>query len=169
MYSDKFSNVIYEEQDLVDLLYRDQTDFLSKIYCDNDTNIDKLAEISNLKLQHFDSKLYDNSVEDFDSICQQQWFMPEEYKNLDIVQWVIDQCQNGSELTRAGEELLEFQQRKMIPLLQWLKYLVDTCRANNVVWGVGRGSSVSSFVLFVIGVHKIDPIKYDLDWRDFLR
>ena len=57
----------------------------------------------------------------------------------------------------------------MMPLLQWLKYLVDTCRANNIVWGVGRGSSVSSFVLFLIGVHKIDSIKYDLDWRDFLR
>jgi DNA polymerase III alpha subunit len=50
-----------------------------------------------------------------------------------------------------------------------MKYVVDTLRANNVVWGVGRGSSVASYVLFIIGVHKIDSVKYDLDWREFLR
>jgi DNA polymerase-3 subunit alpha len=57
----------------------------------------------------------------------------------------------------------------MLDLLRWLKYFVDTARSNNIVWGVGRGSSVSSYVLFLIGVHKIDPIKYNLDWREFLR
>ena len=39
----------------------------------------------------------------------------------------------------------------------------------NVLWGVGRGSSVASYALFLIGVHKIDSVKYDLDWREFLR
>jgi len=49
------------------------------------------------------------------------------------------------------------------------KYFVDTMQANNVVWGVGRGSSVASYVLYLIGVHKIDSIKYNLDWQEFLR
>lgn len=170
MQSDKFSNVIYQEQDLIDLIYKDQLNVLSQVYCDNTVNITKLSEVANIQLQHIDSKIYENmSVEDFDQNCQKNWFMPDEYKKLDIVQWILEQCRNDNELTRAGEELVEFQQRNMLPLLQWLKYLVDTCRANNIVWGVGRGSSVSSFVLFLIGVHKIDPIKYDLDWRDFLR
>ena len=42
-------------------------------------------------------------------------------------------------------------------------------RENNRVWGVGRGSSVSSFCLFLIGVHKINPMLYDLDYKEFLR
>jgi DNA polymerase III alpha subunit len=54
-------------------------------------------------------------------------------------------------------------------LLQWLKYFVDTCLAENIIWGVGRGSSVSSFVLYLLNVHRIHSIKYNLDWREFLR
>jgi len=57
----------------------------------------------------------------------------------------------------------------MMDLLRWLKYFVDYCRDNKILWGVGRGSSVASYVLYLIGVHKIDPLKYNLDWQDFLR
>jgi len=57
----------------------------------------------------------------------------------------------------------------MLDLLKWLKYLVDTMRQNNIVWGVGRGSSVSSYVLYMLGVHKIDSLKYNLDFKEFMR
>lgn len=169
MQSDKFGNVIYNENDLVDLMYKDQLDFLPKIFLEKTTNIEKLEDILESKLLHVSDDLNSISVEEFDLAHQSAWFMPDEYKTLDIKDWVLSQCSNDTETLRVKEELAEFQARNMIPLLQWLKYLVDTCRNNNIVWGVGRGSSVSSFVLFLIGVHKIDPIKYDLDWRDFLR
>ena len=42
-------------------------------------------------------------------------------------------------------------------------------RKNNIVWGVGRGSSVASFVLFLIGVHKINSLYYDISIDEFLR
>jgi DNA polymerase III alpha subunit len=54
-------------------------------------------------------------------------------------------------------------------LLRYLKYFVDTMRANNVLWGLGRGSSVSSYVLYLLGVHKINSMFYDLDIREFLK
>ena len=57
----------------------------------------------------------------------------------------------------------------MFMLLKYLKYLVDTMRNNNIVWGVGRGSSVASFVLFLIGVHKINSLYYDLPIEEFLK
>jgi DNA polymerase III alpha subunit len=57
----------------------------------------------------------------------------------------------------------------MLDLLRWLKYFVDTCEANNIVRGVGRGSSVASYVLYVLGVHQVDSVKYNLDWQEFLR
>jgi DNA polymerase-3 subunit alpha len=95
--------------------------------------------------------------------------MPEEYKLYDIVDWLYSQCKTSEQKDRVTEELKAFAERDMIMLLKWLKYFVDTCRKNNIVWGVGRGSSVSSYVLYIIGVHKIDPLKYNLDWQDFLR
>jgi DNA polymerase-3 subunit alpha len=67
------------------------------------------------------------------------------------------------------EEMEAYQARDMVPLLQWTKHFVDICVENNIVWGVGRGSSVASFVLFLLGVHQVDSVKYNLDWQEFLR
>jgi DNA polymerase III alpha subunit len=69
----------------------------------------------------------------------------------------------------VGLELLLFQERDLFLLLKQLKYIVDTWRKNNIVWGVGRGSSVASYVLYLIGVHKINSIYYDLNIEEFLK
>jgi DNA polymerase III alpha subunit len=69
----------------------------------------------------------------------------------------------------VGQELLLYSERDLFPLLQYLKYLVDTLRANKIVWGVGRGSSVASYVLYLLGVHKINSIKYELEIDEFLK
>jgi len=111
----------------------------------------------------------DASVEDFDLEHQSTWFMPDEYKNMDIAAWILGQCSGSAELQRCGEELLMYQERNLFPLLCYLKYLVDTMNAHRIVWGVGRGSSVASFVLYKIGVHRINSLYYDLDIREFLK
>ena len=104
-----------------------------------------------------------------DHYQQQTWYMPEEYKKLDIAQWVMDLCDTEPKLQRVGQELLLYQERDLFNLLRYLKYFVDTMRTNQVVWGLGRGSSVASYVLYLIGVHKIDSMYYDLDVTEFLR
>jgi hypothetical protein len=95
--------------------------------------------------------------------------MPKEYYDLDIAKWVLDQCQGEAELQRAGDELLKFHDRGIFPLLKYLKYLVDTMRKHNIVWGVGRGSSVASFVLFLLGIHRINSLYYGLSIDEFLK
>jgi DNA polymerase III alpha subunit len=62
-----------------------------------------------------------------------------------------------------------FEKKEFIKVLQFLIYFIDILRANNIVWGVGRGSSVASFCLFLIGVHKINPLLYNLNISEFLR
>jgi DNA polymerase III alpha subunit len=111
----------------------------------------------------------DISIEQFDRQNQDQWSMPDEYKNMDIAQWILDQCKTQEELQRVGKELLLYQERDLFLLLKQLKYIVDTWRANNVLWGVGRGSSVASYVLYLLGVHRINSMYYDLDIEEFLR
>ena len=86
-----------------------------------------------------------------------------------IAKEVLVLCKDDAELQRAGEELLLYQERNLFDLLRYLRYLVDTMRDNGIVWGVGRGSSVSSFVLYLLGVHKINSLYYDLDPSEFLK
>jgi len=125
-------------------------------------------EIKNLPnlIQYVDPQI---DVKEFDRRNQNIWFMPEEYKDFDIAKFVLDQCKDQAELQRAGEELILYQERDMFMLLRYLKYLVDTMRAHRVVWGVGRGSSVASFVLYLLGVHKINSLYYDLSIDEFLK
>ena len=97
------------------------------------------------------------------------WHMPQKYYDIDVLQWLLDKCQNNEEKIRVIAEYELFEKKQFIKVLQFLIYFIDTLRANNVVWGVGRGSSVASFCLFLIGVHKINPLQYDLNITEFLR
>lgn len=109
------------------------------------------------------------STDQFDQIQTNIWFMPDTYKTLDIKQWLLDRCDSKEKLDRVVMELELFTKNNMLMVLRYLKYLVDTMRSNNVVWGVGRGSSVASYCLFLIGIHKIDSIQYDLDISEFFK
>lgn len=109
------------------------------------------------------------SIKEFDTQNQKNWFIPEEYKNFPIEKWLKSKCNNDAELQRVNTELDLFIQHNMYDLLLFLKYLVDTMRKHKIVWGVGRGSSVASYILFLIGVHKIDSLKYNLDIKEFLK
>lgn len=169
MRSDSFGNSIFQETDLVELIYKNKLELLDQILLDDSEEIQKFKNLSELNLKIVDKNLYSVSKEEFDNICQQDWFMPAEYQNLDIETWLISQCANDTELARVNEEIVAFREKNMFNVLRLLKYLVDTLRQNNILWGVGRGSSVASYVLYKIGVHKIDSIKYQLDWREFLR
>jgi hypothetical protein len=111
----------------------------------------------------------DISVEEFDAEKQSRWHMPDEYSELDIAQYVLDLCKTDAELQRVGEELLLYMERDLFNLLRYLKYFVDTMRSNNVVWGLGRGSSVASYVLYLLGVHKVNSLYYDLPIEEFLK
>jgi DNA polymerase III alpha subunit len=95
--------------------------------------------------------------------------MPQEYKNLDIAEYVLGLCSTETELQRVGEELLLYQEKNLFNLLRYLKYLVDIMTENRVIWGVGRGSSVASYILYKMRVHRIDSMFYKLDIAEFLR
>jgi DNA polymerase-3 subunit alpha len=95
--------------------------------------------------------------------------MPQQYTDLDIAKYVLDMCETEEELQRVGQELLLYQERDMFDLLRYMVYLVDTMRKNKIIWGVGRGSSISSYVLYKLGVHRINSLMYDLDVYEFFK
>jgi DNA polymerase III alpha subunit len=97
------------------------------------------------------------------------WWMPDEYRNMNIIDYLLEKTNNEEQYQRVVEELTLFEERNMFPMLKFLVYMVDQLKHNNILWGVGRGSSVASYILYLIGVHRIDSIKYDLDYKEFLR
>ena len=165
----------FSNRDLIDMIYTGHADKVHLVLCDADDDIDKfneaMAEQGFDKLQKYIPLDVDQKT--FDGVCQSEWFMPDKYKNIDVLDYLIDLPQfrgcKTPEWDRVQEELKAFRERDMIPLLRYMIYLVDFMRENNIVWGVGRGSSVASYVLYLIGVHKIDSIQYGLDWTEFLR
>ena len=159
-------------------------DILAGLYSGKITNLDNIHLEDIDELNRFNQAVKENvenlgylkiyqqpnvSIEEFDRQNQTNWFMPEEYKNYDIENWLLCQAKDIQAYTRVEEELELFRQHNMVTLLKYLKYLVDTMRSNNIVWGVGRGSSVASYVLYLLGVHKVDSIKYKLDIKEFLK
>jgi DNA polymerase III alpha subunit len=165
---DQYSNPIFDENDLFEALYKGQT-LSNDMFVEASPNVTLLQNQSGLNfLRTLDR---DNiSLNEYDQAMQADWNMPNDYKTLDIETWLNEQSPPWDpNYTRLQEELEAYKARNMLDLLRWLKYFVDTCSKERILWGVGRGSSVASYVLYLIGVHSIDPIKYNLDWREFLR
>ena len=167
----------FSNRDLVDMIYSGNIDKCHVVLCDSSDDIDKfnnaMEEQGFDKLQKYIPLDVDEKT--FDGVCQSEWFMPEEFKTLNVEHNVLGKLitdgyhAQGKEYIRAFEELEEFKKRGMLDLLRYMIYLVDFMRKNNIVWGVGRGSSVASYVLYLIGVHKINSIQFELDWHEFLR
>ncbi len=151
-------------------------------------NIVKATESDGIELLYRGKSLHDipfenivkfNSVADdleleqlvLDIEYSKQFNIPQHYKELDVEQYIrslafrVDAKRNA----RVEQELELFRTRNLLPVLQLLIYIIDTMRKHNLVWGVGRGSSVASYCLYLIGVHKIDSVTYDLDIREFLK
>ena len=167
---DQYGRTYTNSDELCELLYKNPSLDLSLFQVEDPQEFNKSrselhAEMPNL----FGYVTLADSIIEFDNRFQQRWHMPEEYQQLDVAAYVLGLCKEDHELQRVGEELLLYQERNLFDLLRYLKYLVDTLRSNNIVWGVGRGSSVSSYVLFLLGVHKIDSIFYSLDIEEFLK
>lgn len=124
--------------------------------------LDLQTYIDRIDQEHLDYPIPSNKID------PSHWFIPNEYKNMDIEGFLVDQCPKEN-YERLIKELELFRHNDMIPVLKTMKFLVDTLRANNIVWGVGRGSSVASYVLFLIGVHKVDSVKYNLPIDEFFK
>ena len=175
MKTDELGIPRFSNKDLVNLIYSGHADKMHVVLCEKEIETEKfnkaLEDIGLDPLNWYIPLNVDKT--NFDNVCQGHWFMPDEYKELNVWKYLVKKCDERGEwpqnISRITAEYREFESRKMVHLLQYMIYLVDFMRENDIVWGVGRGSSVASYVLYLIGVHRINSVQYDLDWREFLR
>lgn len=163
----KDGTVICEQSAIVELLYSGHD--ITNVLC-----ADKLDEVEwNAAARVCDSKnagpvhasgpAYDN-IDWFG-----YWLTPEPWASINVRDWCISRCKTNEEQSRAVAEIDEFEKRGMVPVICHLIYCADQWRKNGVFWGVGRGSSVSSFVLYLIGINRINPMEYGLDISEWLK
>jgi DNA polymerase III alpha subunit len=109
------------------------------------------------------------SVDEYHREKTNTWFIPEKYKTIDLENYLVERCPTQHCIDRAMMELKMYEERNLTDILRLFIFLIDYFRENKVVWGVGRGSSVASYILYLIGVHKINSIEYNLDITEFLK
>ena len=164
----------FTNKDLADMIYSGHVDKCHVVLCDPSDDIEKFnAAMREQYLPELTKYIpLDVDQKDFDGALQSEWFMPDKYKDINVYEYVLGKAETPCPQhvqDRIWQELDAFRERGMKDLLRYMIYLVDFMRENDIVWGVGRGSSVASYVLYLIGVHKVDSIQFDLDWREFLR
>ena len=162
-------DVIFSEEDAIDLLYTNPDFDISKLFFEDTEKYSAALKELGLALPSINTAPNREPLTEFDNKNINNWHMPEKYYQINVLEWLLERCQSDEERLRVQMEYDLFEKKKFIRVLQFLIYFVDTLRANNIVWGVGRGSSVASFCLFLIGVHKINPLLYNLDITEFLR
>jgi|TARA_R110001606_G_scaffold342181_2_gene490610 DNA polymerase III alpha subunit len=164
-----YGDVIFSEEDTIDLLYADPEFNISKLYFKDVKKYSQSLKELGIDLPVIQTAPNRSNLADFDEENCNNWHMPDSYYQINVLQWLLDRCQSEEEKMRVQMEYDLFEKKKFIRVLQFLIYFVNILRENNVVWGVGRGSSVASFCLFLIGIHKINPMLYNLDITEFLR
>ena len=165
-------SVTVDPSDLMTLVLKSK--FKGNLYTTEITD-----EIKNYnKLVNVDDKI---SIKTTNKELDTSWNIPDEYKQINIENYVLDKLGNEAlewhlsdedvvlRATRVIKELKVYNKLNLNNLLRTLVYIIDVFTKENVIWGVGRGSSVSSYVLYLIGIHDIDSVLYNLDFNDFLK
>lgn len=78
---------------------------------------------------------------------------------------------HGEETTRERyvEELEYFRDNGYMEAVEASRDLISKFREEGIIWGVGRGSMCSSIIFYVLGLHDVDPIKYDIPFSELTK
>jgi DNA polymerase-3 subunit alpha len=69
---------------------------------------------------------------------------------------------------RAKYELETLKELGFIDYVLLVWDVINFCKTNNIPVGLGRGSAAGSLILYLIGVTRIDPVKYNLYFERFI-
>lgn len=165
---DQYGQFVYSELELLDAVMRPNSLTKGPFLLEDATHIDR----ANALLGHEIFIKYITNTEslaEFDKNNHKNWFIPKKYAEIDIAKYILNLCNSEDELKRCADELYLYQDRNLFDLLRYLVYLVDIMKKNNIIWGVGRGSSVASFILYKLQVHRVNSMQYNLSIDEFLR
>ena len=163
---DKQGNIVYFNDSLIELMYNGiiPSDVL---YPDNDCDVKAFNKFS---YENFDDVYYQlpNKIKTVEE-RKNNWFYPTSYDEIDLYNYFINLCKSDIEKNRVIEEINIYREKGFEKFLRFCIFLSDKIKENNWVIGVGRGSSCSSYLLFLLQIHLVDSIKYNLNIKEFLK
>jgi len=132
------------------------------------------SQFSNMKLPLYGVRLPEFNIE---SRLKKQYGLKEESSNYDFLMQVCRS--NFKKLNIAKEDFPKYSERvkyelETIKELGFLDYIllvwtvINYCNENSIPLGLGRGSAAGSLILYLLGVTKVDPIKYELFFERFI-
>lgn len=160
--------IIIEPEKIPEIIFETNINPSKILALYSDFDVEEFNKRSEQKIELFDGEDIEISNE------QLQWNIPSEYSELFLFDYIFNlyekrpqEEKNIIRYQRILDELTEIKNRKLENLFRTIIYIVSEFRKNNIVWGVGRGSSCASYVLYLIGVHSVDPVKYHIDYSEF--
>lgn len=116
-----------------------------------------------------------DGVQILNRITPESYQIPVEYLNIDLKEFVLakyretlsGEPESQIALARINTELGEIQKRGIESLFKTIIYVVDQFKKHQTVFGVGRGSSCACFILYVLGLNLVNPLKYDIPVDEF--
>ena len=173
MNTNEYGQVMFTANELLDMIYSEQNIDGCDLPHVETKKYNQFANFFDISTKNVLKPIHE-SADIFHKSKANTWHMPEQYQKMDIEKFLSEllvskNLTSSAYTNRLIDELEQFKKRKMTNVLKFLCYLMQTCKTHNIVTGVGRGSSVSSLVLHLLDVHQIDPVKYSLDYKEFLR
>ena len=166
----KYSQRVLSTDDAINLILQDKE--LNGVFS-SEYEVNKFNHYSKALLQNSINIVADNdgnlSVDEFHDATTANWYMDDHYKEIDVHAYLLGKCKTQVEIDRVNMEYNLYKERNLDNVLRFIIFLVDHMRKHNFIWGVGRGSSVASYCLYLIGIHRIDSIKYNLDIKEYLK
>lgn len=134
---------------------------------ERDDEVDLYNQLADVPLKYGNFEI--NFAPDF------TWQIPAKFASLDIpkmlTEFLINKFGTHKNFQAYKErleiELTEIENRNLSNMIQTLMFVMDYLKKAEIVYGVGRGSSCASLALYLIGVHCIDPVKYDISYHEF--
>ena len=123
---------IFTEQEAIDLLYTNPNTDISKLFFDDTKVYNSSLKELGIDLPAINTAPDRENLQEFDHKNINNWHMPDKYYQINVLEWLLDKCQNDDEKTRVKMEYKLFEQKRN----QQNKYKVCCNDQNKINIGV---------------------------------
>ena len=120
--TNEHGDVIFSEEDALELLYTNPDFDIAKLFFDDTEKYSSALKELGLNLPSINTAPARESLAEFDNKNVNNWHMPEKYYQINVLQWLLERCQNDEERLRVQIEYDLFEKKKLPRLWFFLDY-----------------------------------------------